>query len=589
MKIFLLILPVWLLSVSYAGAQKRDEALERLNQGKDFLSIGKSGLAMQTLDPLLNPYPGNHYPEYAGFFYAIAAYRDGQLSLALEKMRTLYQRAPSWEKRDEVALWMTQLCVESGNYSEAFSAAKDLHNPELQKKAQQLVVAVLEKKNSSELKALLGIYPGEKSIATALANQISTLPAREQDLSLLDNLIEVYQLDRELYLPEALFQTEKKSEYHVAVLLPFMIEELKSQPGRVANPFVVELFNGLRMGVDELLGQNIRLRLHPYDTQRSGRTTSSILGLPEMKHMDLIIGPLYPEPVQRTTEFSASYRINMINPLSGNTEIIANNPFAFLFMPTAQTMGRRTAEFCAPQTSRKKAIALYEPTERDSTLAANFSGVLEEEGFEVLYTGPVNSDRAGKIIRQLGGASVELELSDYRRASDPAGQLRPDQVKVFRIPTEQIGLVLLATDQAAIVAGALSSLTSRSDSILLVGKTEWLQSRVISLESLEKIGAQLIGRMHFPFHEPEVRAFAEAFEKQNKTLSTENALIGYELGLCMGRLLRDGGNLFQYDPDYPFPLCRTLGSGFKPGQMRDNDKVPIMMIREGDLVQINRP
>lgn len=589
MKIFLLILPVWLLSFSYTGAQKRDEALERLNQGKDFIAIGKYGLAMQTLNPLLNPYPGNHYPEYASYFYAIAAYRDGQLSLALEKMRNLYQRAPSWEKRDEVSLWMTQLFVESGNYSEAFSVARDLQNPELYEKAQQLAVAVLEKKTSSELRALLSVYPGEKSIATALANQIITLPVREQDLGLLDNLVEVYQLDRELYLPQALYQTEKKSEYHVAVLLPFMIEELKSQPDRVANPFVLELFNGLRMGVDELLGRNIRLRLHPYDTQRSGRTTSSILELPEMKHMDLIIGPLYPEPVRLTTEFSAAYRINMINPLSGNTEIIANNPFAFLFMPTAQTMGRRTAEFCAQQISRKKAIVLYEPTESDSTLAATFSGVLEEEGFEVLYSGPVNNNRAGKIIRQLGETSVELELSDYRGASDPAGQFRPDQVRVFRVPTEQIGLVLLATDQAALVAGALSSLASQSDSILLVGKTQWLQSRVISLESLEKLGALLIGRMHFPFHEPEVRAFAEAFEKQNKTLSTETALIGYELGLCVGRLLHDGGNLFQYDPDYPFPVCRSLGSGFKPGDMRDNYQVPLIKIREGDLVRINSP
>jgi hypothetical protein len=49
------------------------------------MSLGKYGLAMQALNPILSPYAGNRYADYANFYYALAAHSDGQLSLAVEK------------------------------------------------------------------------------------------------------------------------------------------------------------------------------------------------------------------------------------------------------------------------------------------------------------------------------------------------------------------------------------------------------------------------------------------------------------------------------------------------------------------------
>jgi hypothetical protein len=588
MKLKIFLIWCWAGTAGIVQAQKRDEALEHLNHAKDFMSLGKYGLAMQALNPILSPYAGNRYADYANFYYALAAHSDGQLSLAVEKMRQLRRNSPEWDKRDEVDLWLTHLYMESGLTSEAFASAGSIRDRGMAAAARELLIGHLERKEVPELRALLSLYPSETALAEALANRIASLPPRDRDLGLLDNLVSVYQLDREKYLPATLFETQKKEAYQVAVLLPFMLGELKNQGGRVSNPFVLELYQGICLAAEDINAPGKRIQLFAYDTQRNSEATSRLLEQPEMKHMDLILGPLYPEPVQLVSGFAADYRINMINPLSGNPEIISQNPFAFLFMPTPATMARRSAEFVVSQLSRKTGIVLYDPTERDSVMAAHYAETLKENGHEVLYIGRTDNERAAKLIRQLGETYLELELSDYKKPGH-SGVPATDSIRIFRIPTGELGQFFLASANGPTIVNTLTALTARTDSIALIGVTEWLQSRVVSLETLEKLRALLIGKMHFPHHSEGVKAFAARYQERYKMLITENALIGYELMRSMNDMLRQGGNLFQYDRSYPGPVRHYLGTGYKPGEERDNQAVPVLMIREGDLVQAQAP
>src|SRR5690606_21388262 len=301
----------------------------------------------------------------------LAAFKAGQTPLAKDMFLQISQKRPNWENIDEVYYWLATIYFDQKAYDQALKASAKIKVKKNRENIVEMKTFHLSQINDLEkLKELLQQNPYDAEVAKVLATKISERPASATNAQLLDFLISEFKLDGEKYKANSLKPSEKKDSYQVAVLFPFMTEELNQDRNVRSNQFVLDTYNGIKLAVEELRNQGKNIDLHVYDTKRDSMATVNILRLPEIRTMDLIIGPLYPVPSKLVSDFTYRHKINMLNPLSTNSEVIGGNPMSFLFMPTLETQASAAAAYAADNIAgNKKGVIVYGNSARDSILA----------------------------------------------------------------------------------------------------------------------------------------------------------------------------------------------------------------------------
>ncbi len=588
--LFLALILVTLSPVS--RAQNAGDLESQYRNAKELFDMGKYGLAMQAFKPMTSAFNENIYMVYASYYYAVAAYKNNDKDLAKSMFLQIVANFGNWDQIDEVRLWLYKISLDQGNYKMALNYLGSMERDDLWAEAKKFKAAYLARQSMDFLQQMLHEYPSDKLVADALAGKIILQPLQDQDRALLENLVSVYELDSERYRINEEEKSVKKKEYQVAVLLPFMYNEIKYTPERISNQFVLDLYQGIQLGLKSLKDQGIRISLHAYDTKKDSLTTARILALPELQHMDLIIGPLWPAPVRLASQFSFDYRINMVNPLSTNSEIVANNPYALLFMPTLETMAIKTAEFTATQVRKKTAIIFYGEAQKDSLLAFNYKLALENKGHVVKHIEEIKSEESKRILDILTRTiSVDYtpEELDSIIASTTAtqGNLRVKHKEYLMIRPNEIGQVFIASEDAPLAANTITALQTRGDSIILVGLEEWMNSRVITMEALENLNAHLIAPRFIDKNSPRYLQMKAAYEENAVRLPNDNNLIGFEIMSTMGKLVYRWGNHFQFEAGAQLFMPGSYDTGYWLDGKNSNQFVQIIKFRDSALVVAN--
>jgi len=583
---FIFLIVLWLSSFSMGIAQNTNTFKSYFDNGKQLLSIGKNALAMQALKPVISA--ENPYRETAAYLYGIAAYREKQNFVARDMFLQVVNINPNWKQIDEVNLWLTKLYLLDGDYKKAMDFASKIQNNAITKNAIELKRNYLDELSYEKLNSMLSDYPSDAQVAQAVCDKIVEMPFNLQDRELLENLVSVFELDKTKYRVDDQLKNVKKDRYHIAVMLPFMLDELKTNPRRVSNEFVLELYEGLLLGISDLKSQGIDVKLHLYDTRRDSSYTANLAQLDELKHMDLIVGPLYPGPVQVISDFAFRNQINMINPLSSNSEIVTNHPFAFLFNPSDEMAAKKLADYASNAITNKNLMIFHGLTNRDSATAIAYKTEIESLGFTVNYMEGIDKDNGRKILDILTNTrTIEIEESvpdQPLKQSNLQGNLRISEMSFLTIKTDSIGHIFIASNEPSIITNAVTGMATRGDTIRIVGTEKWLDHRVISLEGLDRERAILSAPTFFYKERPKYESLITACKETFKTYPTKNFFIGFELMMTTGKLLKKHGTLFQYDPTYKQAIPGEISGGVLYGDENCNEVVPVATFTIGDIV-----
>jgi tetratricopeptide (TPR) repeat protein len=578
-------------SLNLAYAQKINSYESEFNNGKELLNLKKFGLAMQAFKPLTNSMGGNPYQKIASFYYAVSAFGDEQTQVAKDMFLQIANKYPDWIKIDEVYLWLANIYLQEGDYNRGLTFASKIEKTDIGKSASELKRNYLRNMSYSELDSLLSLYPSDKEIAINLADKIAEKPIQDQDRGLLENIVSVFDLDKNKYRIEDNIQSVKKDRYQVALLLPFMHDEILENPKHIGNEFVIRIYEGILMGVTDLRSRGINVSLHMYDTKREGRTTEEILALDELKHMDLIIGPLYPEPVSLVSEFAFANKINMVNPLSFNSEIIKNNPYTFLFMPSEESQAEHAAEYLSNQLENKNLFIFHGVSRQDSVLAYSYKKEIERNGFTVCHIESVPNEEGKKILDILTNTmTIEFDASEFDSLvveDKVVGNLTISEKDYLVIQPDSIGHVFIASTEPALVANTITGLETRRDTIMLVGLERWLDQRVISLSGLNKLHTHLIAPTYINKANPKYESLNSRYIETFNAYPTKDFYIGYEVMMSLGKLLKKSGNLFQFDPGVNNFIEGEIFQGFQYGERNSNQVVPIVKFEDAELILAN--
>jgi len=581
-SVLLLALPIFLYGQRSGNPQKT------YLSGKDFYNTERFDMAAETFKQLTTY--SNNFTEYATFYYALSTYYDQKPEIAKNILLQLTRKFPNWSNNPEAYYWLGKIYFELGQYNMALDQLSKIDKTGMDRDVSDLKMLHLSTAPVEELKSLYDQYPDDSQVGESLAKAMGQQPLSSDEMEQLKQLVDKFELDSEQITNQIVGETKLKERYKVAVCFPFMIDELQEDRRQNSNQWVLDLYQGIQLAHKDLTAKGIKIDLLAYDTERDSARMAEILALDELIGMDLLIGPLYPAPSKLAYRFAFDRKVNILNPLSSNVEIIHQNPYSFLFYPADDTQARVAAEFMKDRLDKdKKALIIYSSRSGDSVAAFQYRERLIEQGVEVLMMDPiptVDSEQVAKFVSDNLYQIFEPLTDDPILMAEKETEDEEETEDLF-IPRSDLGHVYLASTNELILANAIGTLDNIGADITIISNSRWLQSRYADFQQLERLNVFMLAPDYIDYQSDKFREFQSKYRRRFGSTPNNYGFIGYEMMLFFGELLNQGGTLFQnslreqgFYPGYLF-------SGYNYRESNDNAHIPILKFENGMLKPVN--
>ena len=557
--------PAALAQTATARPKATPDAAGRYRAAKAQLDQGQYAAALAALEPLAQPAARFARGADAAYLAAVAAGRLRQWPEAEQLLNLLRTEYPAYPNLPDALLLQGQASFEQGDYDTALKTLAALPADKLAAEREAMKAAYLARlTDRNTWQRLLRRHPADATLGRAYAERLGPGGAyTEADRPQLDELIARFSLDRARYTPRPRAAPAKKSSYNVAVLLPFELNDPSWQTER-KNQFVTDLYAGLRLAQDSLQRAGRPLQLFAYDTGADTLALKQVLALPELAGMDLLIGPIYKSSARLLGRYAREHQIVCVNPLSQDADLVVDNPWHYLFGPSAATQGRVAAQFALSAFGAgRPGILLHEDAKDETGFATAYQAAYEAQGGKITAVRRFDPDVDASLTAalaglDLAGASHLVVASDSRRVGPlalAAWQQQP-----------------AATRPALLAPGA------------------WLDNPRLSVGQLNAPGLYFIQPKYHDEQSLGFRRFRQLYLSRQRLPPSLFVSQGFEL------LLYFGSALFQYG--YGAGLQAGLaGAGPVPGAIfdaqsytsgaHDNQVVPIVKLN-GLYLQVLR-
>ena len=541
------------------------------NHAKELFDAGSYNLAMEAFKALIPYDKSNPYTQYATFYYAISAEKQGYPAIAKEMLLLVRRLYPEWDHNDEINYWLAKIYFDQHEYFQALMLLDEIRSASLEEDVKRMERNYLNTITDAEtLHMMLEEHPQDEEVGHALASAIALQPFLQRDLQLLDEVISRFSFSRDEFSSSLAPVSVKKQSYRVSLLFPFLTNTLEPTPKKKRSQFTLDLYEGMKLAIDTLRAQGINIELLAYDTERNPDILKKLLESDELKSTDLIVGPLSQDELKQVQDFSINNKINVINPVSNNSDFLGENPFALLFQPSYETLGKKCAEEAAARIKNKNCIVYFGDTPKDSVVAFNFMKRAVELGMKIVLAQELSKETSGKIISTLATAT---ERDEFKNATQ------------FSLKRDSIGSIFVASDNPLIYTKVISSVETRNDSTIIIGSENWLNGDV-NYEKFERLHILLAAPNFTPLDDRNYLTFRRKFIRKHGTFSPDYfsyAKIGFEFMLFVGKSLHRNGVYFQQYFTSPDIIDGYLYKGFNYYEARDNQYVPFIFFKDGQM------
>lgn len=343
---------------------------------------------------------------------------------------------------------------------------------------------------------------------------------------------------KEVTVPCAADYKPFSQQLNIALLLPFSIDDNKSRAkldsaSRANNPdkvivtemlprtiFALEFYEGFLLAVDSLRKAGLSVSIYPYDTERDVAKVNKILSKPELKEMDLIIGPFFSEGLDKVNKFSEVNGIKLVSPVITNNKALENNPNAFEVLPN-DSLGVAAMVNFISKIQHKKIILVKTSSYQDTAMFNLFKKQLDQTvgaGYKTfVYKGSYN------------GISQHLHDS-----------------------AENI-VIVPSTDEVALMGlFAKLNIDSKKYKIKLFGLPGFASFKSIDQEYMHNLEVHYYSPFFSDYEAPAIRNFVNKF--QNKFVTPPQdfqkegfnfAFLGYDIGLYFLGEMGSKGKSFE--------------------------------------------
>jgi len=298
----------------------------------------------------------------------------------------------------------------------------------------------------------------------------------------------------------------------IAFLLPFMLDEEKQDP---SDKRFIDFYSGALIAINKAKLRGISCEIFTFDTGKSEQKITDVLANPELKDMDLIIGPAFSNQISLVADFAKVDKVNTLIPFSSKVYDIENNPYLFQFNPGVE------AEF------NFSANLLTNKYLNNNIVFAELPGISSSD------EGRIWSDALKKELGKKHKTFSEIELI----TSDNA-----DFKSVLK--KNEKNLVIFNTDKYAYMSPFIAPLRSCTDQyeITLFEQYNWknqhekMPSSIYVSPFMSKYNPKELGDFN--------RLYTQLFKNDVNVDSPRFDLLGYDLSNYFISIIHRYGNKF---------------------------------------------
>jgi ABC-type branched-subunit amino acid transport system substrate-binding protein len=316
--------------------------------------------------------------------------------------------------------------------------------------------------------------------------------------------------------------------YEVALMIPLYLEQtvdsgwadnIDASQAREFAPFrFIQFYDGFMLAADSIKQQGMNLKLFVYDVDQQSSKVHQALTDPEMKKMDLIVGPFLKNSFAEVADFAKENRIPIVNPLSQRTDILTGNPYVFKLMPSPESQ---------PETVGK-------------LVKRDFS-----DHSVILYT--ANQYQDTEIIEQIREAvqnalepgSPAIKMEDYAT----------DSIKGFLqyASLTRPNLIIVYSEGEAFPMALLSKLNAvKSDyPVTVIGMPEWDKFSILESSYLLALNTHIFTGAFVDYDNEDVKGFVRRYRADYLDEPLGYAFSGFSAGYYFFQAL------YQYGKDFP--------------------------------------
>ena len=533
----------------------------------------------------------NEFKIYSIYYSGLCDFNLNKLESAQRKFEDIKSNHLRWPQIDEVNYWLVRLLLEKNEYEFSFKTFSDIKSNNIKNELYNFLDQKVEKINDfNKLRKWHEFYPNNNVISKYFGRKLLNEPLDKNIINKIQNILSNVS-------KENLFIDNENYIFKIAVLLPFMYNENDNSSIIRNNKFIMDLYNGMRIAINHLDSLGVNIKLYPYDTKRDPNVVKDILKSSYFNKMDLIIGPLYTSPVKLVSQYCLENKIFMINPLSNNNEIIDNNKYSMLFLPSNKTLAIKAAYYARKKFNKNKnAIIFYENNKVDSLIASIYENEMESYGFNFIYKQKVNLEDSRLILDSLTN-SYELMLSKQeadsiseipgRVVKDGRGIEKLDTIykyeEKFYIDDDSIGHVFTVSSNSLLSSNTLSAVDVRNDTISVLGFDDWLNYDVNTFDQLKRLDVSFISTKYINFNSEISNFIKDKFINSYAEVPSENLFIGFGLINMIGKIVDKYGSYFQFGLRNENLIEGDVFESFQYNFMNDNQFVPILKIIDSEL------
>jgi ABC-type branched-subunit amino acid transport system substrate-binding protein/TolA-binding protein len=531
----------------------------RYKNGKTLIEQTRYDLAMQELEPLTKASSKFERAPEAGYLYAVAASRARKWAEAEQMLNLIRNQYPQWPNLPEALFLQGQVSFEQNDFDNALKVLAQLPSDRLAAERENMKALYLPRiKDKATFQSLLKTYPQEAALGRAYANKLANGGwYSDADKGQLDQLITQFSLDRARYTPQP--RAQKKSTYNIGVLLPFEFNDPSWEKQR-KNQFVTDLYAGMRLAQDSLQREGRPVQIFAYDTGADTLQLKQVLALPELSSMDMIIGPVYKSGSKILARFAQQKQIVCVNPLSQDGDLVLDNPWYYLYEPSAATQGRQAAEFAYTRLGGPRtAVVLYEDSKDEASFGVAYKQAYEALGGKVLELRRINSD----VDESLAAGYAGLDL-------------------------KSVGHLVVASDGKKAGPYTFGVMQAQATRPALITYASWLDNNRVSLGQLNARSVYFVHPKFLDKTNYGVRRFRQLYTQRQNLPPSVFAFSGFEMLYYFGAQLHQNGPDFQEALANGGPVSGTVFQGIGyPGGSHDNQYVPITKMERLEIEVLN--
>ncbi|MBR9832101.1 LysM peptidoglycan-binding domain-containing protein [bacterium] len=331
------------------------------------------------------------------------------------------------------------------------------------------------------------------------------------------------------FVPSPVFDsTSIKPAYKVALLLPFFLKENKEalEKENVTSAdifgmsgYALEFYEGFLIALDSLKKEGLNLKLFVFDTENDTAVTASILKKPEMKSLDLIVGPMYYKNFVKAADFAKKNQINIVSPVKQSNKILLGNSYVSKVATSSPLLVKRFADYCHSNWSKHNIILInHEGEEDDATIQTflkSYKTSMLDSKDSTMQSVPNELIYGSKSFANLKNNLNELKMN------------------VIYIPSEN----------QAFITSLISSLHELKGDyrFTLVFNENVLNYDNLEIKHLHDLNVHALTSEFVDPEAQEVKVFKEQFFNRNKHLPSKFSYLGYDVGYFYLSLLNQFG------------------------------------------------